>query len=61
MILEIAEMVMVPFDRQQANLSEDGYRRFVKGRHQEALNLGDCVFYALAQFMHDPILFKGRI
>ena len=50
---------VVPFDREQADRALDGWRRFGRGRHRAALNLGDCFTYALA-VVHDlPILCIG--
>jgi ribonuclease VapC len=49
----------IPFDQDQAQLSRDAYRRFGKGFHPAALNLGDCVSYALAKSRDAPLLFKG--
>jgi ribonuclease VapC len=36
-----------------------GWRRFGKGRHPAALNLGDCFSYGLARVLDAPLLFKG--
>ena len=30
-----------------------------KGNHPAALNLGDCIAYALSQITREPLLFKG--
>jgi len=35
------------------------FRRFGRGRHRAALNIGDCFSYALAKAMDMPLLFKG--
>jgi ribonuclease VapC len=42
-----------------AELAIDGFRRFGKGRHRAALNIGDCFSYALARTSNQPLLFKG--
>jgi ribonuclease VapC len=34
-------------------------RRYGKGRHAAALNIGDCFAYALAKATGEPLLFKG--
>lgn len=44
---------------QQAELAIEAFRRYGKGRHRAALNIGDCFSYALAQAMDLPLLFKG--
>lgn len=36
------------------------WRRFGKGRHPAGLNLGDCLAYALARTLGEPLLFKGE-
>lgn len=51
--------VIEPFDAEQAEVARDAYRRFGKGRHEAALNLGDCASYALAKSFGEPLLFKG--
>jgi ribonuclease VapC len=39
----------------------DAYRRYGKGIHSKAaLNLGDCVAYALARESKAALLFKGN-
>lgn len=52
-------MSLVPVDQVQAGLAVTAWRRFGKGRHQAALNLGDCFAYALARALDEPLLFKG--
>ena len=42
-----------------AQLAIDGWRRFGRGRHPAALNLGDCFSYALAIERVEPLLFVG--
>lgn len=37
-----------------------GWRRFGKGRHPAALNLGDCFTYALAAEQGLPVLCTGN-
>ena len=50
---------IVPFDRAQADLALDAFRRFGKGVHPARLNFGDCASYALAKSRNIPLLFKG--
>jgi ribonuclease VapC len=57
--LDTAKVVSVAFDEQQAALALDAYRRWGKCNHPAALNLGDCVSYALAKSLNAPLLFKG--
>jgi ribonuclease VapC len=50
---------IVPFDSEQAILARDAFRRFAKGRHPAGLNFGDCLAYALAKHLAEPLLFTG--
>ncbi|MCP9934894.1 type II toxin-antitoxin system VapC family toxin [Cyanobium sp. Candia 9D4] len=54
-----AEIEVVSFDRDQAELARLAFRRFGKGRHRAGLNLGDCFSYALAKSLAAPLLYKG--
>lgn len=36
------------------------FLRYGKGRHQAALNLGDCMSYALAKVSNMPLLYVGE-
>jgi ribonuclease VapC len=44
---------------EQAQIARTAYRDFGKGRHPAGLNLGDCLAYALAKVVDEPLLFKG--
>jgi ribonuclease VapC len=44
---------------EQAEVARGAWRRFGKGRHPAALNIGDCYSYALAKITGEPLLFKG--
>jgi ribonuclease VapC len=57
--LRDAEVEVVPFDERLAMLAIDGFRRYGKGRHAAALNLGDCFTYALAAARGEPVLCTG--
>jgi len=59
LIAEIGAEV-VPFTEEHLSFALDGWRRFGKGRHPAALNLGDCFAYGLAQSRSEPLLFKGN-
>jgi ribonuclease VapC len=50
---------VVPFDQAHLGWAREAYRRFGKGRHPAALNLGDCIAYATARHQALPLLFKG--
>ena len=44
---------------EQGRLALDAFRRFGRGRHPAALNVGDCFAYALARSRGEALLFKG--
>lgn len=45
----------------QVEIAKTAYWRFGRmARHPARLNFGDCFSYALAQFMNEPLLFKGE-
>jgi len=50
---------VVAVDEAQAVVARDAFRRYGKGRHRAALNLGDCFAYALAKTRDLPLLYKG--
>ena len=52
--IEIAAVTL-----QQVEIAIEAFRRFGKGRHPAALNIGDCYAYALAKTTDMPLLFKG--
>lgn len=58
-LLAQLEVEIVPLTAAQAALARGAFRRFGKGRHPAALNLGDCFSYALAVALDAPLLFVG--
>lgn len=58
-VLRDAQITVTPFDAALAERALDAWRRFGKGRHPAALNLGDCFSYALAEATDCPILCVG--
>jgi ribonuclease VapC len=50
---------IVALDRSHADRAVEGWRRFGKGRHAAALNLGDCFTYGLAVDSGHPVLCVG--
>lgn len=60
LILQSLQIEPVPFDREQMLEARGAWRRFGKGRHRAALNLGDCCAYAAAVTTGEPLLFKGE-
>jgi ribonuclease VapC len=57
--LDRAEIDRVAVDARQADEAVEAFRRFGRGRHPAALNIGDCFAYALARTTGEPLLFKG--
>jgi ribonuclease VapC len=55
-----AGIKLVPFDLAQMQRACDAYRRFGKGRHPAALNMGDCATYALVTSGDHKLLCKGN-
>lgn len=58
-LLKASGAQIIPFTAEHAALARDAWRRYGKGRHPAALNLGDCFAYALAKSRNQPLLFKG--
>jgi len=54
-----ADLQVVPFDAEQADVARSAWRRYGKGRHPAALNFCDCFSYALARLTGEPLLAKG--
>ena len=50
---------VVPFDAVHLGWARDVWRRYGKGRHPAALNLGACMSFATARHAVLPLLFKG--
>lgn len=58
-LMERIAVEIVPVDLEQARAAREAFRRFGKGRHAAGLNFGDCLAYALARTLGEPLLFKG--
>jgi len=58
-LLNAARIEIAAVTPQQAEIAIDAFRRFGRGRHRAALNIGDCFSYALAKAIDQPLLFKG--
>lgn len=50
---------VVPFNAEHLDSAAAAYIRFGRGRHPAALNLGDCMVYAVASVSGLPPLFTG--
>lgn len=58
-LLHRAAVQVLAVDGRQAELARAAWRRYGKGRHVAALNLGDCFSYAAAVASGEPLLCKG--
>ncbi|MGH3559014.1 MAG: type II toxin-antitoxin system VapC family toxin [Mycobacterium sp.] len=59
-LLQEAEFVVEAVTESQARLARQAYADFGKGRgHPAGLNFGDCLSYALAIDLREPLLWKG--
>ena len=58
LVKELA-ITVVPFGEVEWRVAVDAFARFGRGRHQAALNFGDCLAYASAAVAGDTLLFVG--
>jgi ribonuclease VapC len=49
-----------PVTLRQISLARTAFEAYGKGLHPAALNFGDCINYALAKSLNEPLLFKGN-
>jgi ribonuclease VapC len=57
--LQDADIEVLPFTDEHAEVAIDAFYRFGKGRHPAKLNMGDCFTYATAYVAREPLLFIG--
>ncbi|MBK5292683.1 MAG: type II toxin-antitoxin system VapC family toxin [Acidobacteriia bacterium] len=58
-LLEVLDVEVIPFTQMHSRVAMDAFMRFGKGRHPAALNLGDCLTYAVASIAGRPLLSVG--
>lgn len=59
--LRLVEIELRPVTVEQGRIARAAYRDFGKGSgHPAKLNFGDCLAYALAKELDEPLLFKGN-
>lgn len=58
--LDRTGITLMPVMAEHVEAARHAWRRFGKGNHRAALNLGDCFAYALAKTTGEPLLFKGK-
>lgn len=51
---------VIPFTEEHFDVAADAFLRFGKGRHQAALNFGDCMSYSVASLSGLPLLYTGN-
>jgi ribonuclease VapC len=54
LLLSRAAVTAVPLDELPVHWALQGWRRYGKGRHPAALNLGDCFSHGLARALNAP-------
>jgi ribonuclease VapC len=59
LLLDGVRASVVAFDDRHARLAMRAWTRFGRGRHSAALNLGDCMAYAVAASHGCALLYKG--
>jgi ribonuclease VapC len=59
-LLQRLQVTVVAFDEVLADIAYAGWLRYGRGRHPAGLNFGDCIAYALARQLREPLLFKGE-
>lgn len=55
-----AGLSVVPFGEAHYVAAVEAWLKFGKGRHPAALNLGDCMSYAVATLAGEPLLYVGE-
>jgi ribonuclease VapC len=59
-LIQEAKFVIEPVTEHQARVARQAYADFGKGSgHPAGLNFGDCLAYALALDLREPLLWKG--
>ena len=60
LLIHRARIEIIAMNADQAGLARAAWRRYGKGNHPAALNIGDCCAYALSKYSGEPLLFKGN-
>ena len=53
-------IIVAPFGEEEARVAAAAFQRYGRGRHKASLNFGDCLSYASASVVGDPLLFVGE-
>lgn len=59
-LLRRSQISVVKFTEEMSSEAIEGFRRYGKGRHPAALNLGDCHTYGVARALHASVLCIGN-
>ena len=59
LFLHRANVQNVGLGPEHFEMARHAWRKYGKGNHPAALNLGDCCSYALSKISGEPLLFKG--
>lgn len=57
--LEAGGIRIEAFTAEHARLARAAHQRYGRGNHPAKLNYGDCMAYALAKALDEPLLYKG--
>ena len=55
-----ANVCVIPLTAEHARVATDAFRRFGRGRHPAALNVGNCLTYATARVAAEALLCVGN-
>lgn len=58
-LLTLFGIRVVAFSPKHAEVAQDAFLRFGKGRHPAALNFGDCMAYAVAKVAGAELVYVG--
>jgi ribonuclease VapC len=59
-IIRASRIRIEPFTEEQARIARQAYRDFGPGSgHPAKLNFGDCISFAMAEALGEPLLYKG--
>ncbi len=58
-LVEELGVSVLPFGPAEWPIAVEAFLRFGRGRHPAALNVGDCLAYAVAKSSRDTLLFVG--
>lgn len=58
-LLALMDIEVTAVPASAASEAIDAFERYGKGRHEAALNFGDCFAYACARHLDMPLLYKG--